>query len=147
MRKIAMAAAAIMTMVGVTHAIAVGWTPKGTSTKNFLANGSSYSLSLSQISQTSDGETRGAVTSAGLPSVTSDKYTVAKARKIREDSRQRQAAKGENVSPGPWEKRSLPTVRRPCPLTFSIDMFSTRQVPNVLVIICAESRALAPRTT
>ena len=54
---------------------------------------------------------------AGLPCPLS----IAKARKTREDSRQRQAAKGENVSPDPWKKRSLPTVRRPCPLTFSID--------------------------
>lgn len=77
MRKIAMATAAAMMMVGVTHAITVGWTPRNiNSTNNSLANGTSYSLSLSKITQTSDGETSGTVTSGGLPSVTSGKYTV-----------------------------------------------------------------------
>lgn len=76
MRKIAMAAAAAMMMAGVTQAITVGWTPRNTSTTNSLANGASYTLSLSKITQTSDGETSGTVTSGGLPSVTSGKYTV-----------------------------------------------------------------------
>lgn len=75
MRRMMMAAVAATMLAGATQAITVGWTPTNVSSPSThsLANGSHYSLSLSQITQTSTGETSGTVTSAGLVSGT---YTV-----------------------------------------------------------------------